>query len=120
MGFAMLGEGDFIRMQSEKPVGSSVRIDSHVETASLRISSRQKSGPGRGTDGGAGKKGRRREAFFRQPVNVRGLHLFCPIATDVRVAQVVGQHEDDVRLGFGQSDRGGKQDQHHNHEMDSG
>ena len=47
MGFAMLGDSDFIRMQSEKPVGSSVRIDSHVESTSLRISSGQKSGPGR-------------------------------------------------------------------------
>ena len=41
---------------------------------------------------------REARAFFRQFINVRRLNEFLSVATDVAVAQIIGQNKNDVRF----------------------
>ena len=95
---ALLGYCDFIRVQTEEPVGLSVGIDAHVKARPLRIATSQEGRPGRRTNGGRGMEVGESNAFLGQPVQVRGLDLGGAIAGDVRVTEIIRQEEYDVGL----------------------
>ena len=96
----LLGNRDLIRMESEKPMCRPVRIDAHIHSATLRIRA--------GQEGRSRGRANRRSstevcessAFSSELVDVGRLADLVAVAAEDAGLEVVGDDEEDVRLGL--------------------
>lgn len=94
----LLGEGNFIGVEAEEPVGSAVWVDAHVETRALGVSASEEGCTGGGTDGSARVEVGELETLFGELVDVGCFNGLGAETGDVGVAEVISEDEDDVGL----------------------
>src|SRR5262245_39975 len=93
-GIQCVGERGFGERETIVGFGIAGRVE--FKAKSLRISAGEKRGAGGTTDGSGGIAVKTSNAFVHEAVDARCLDVFGGLATEIGIAEIVGDDDDDV------------------------